>query len=385
VHYKQGVDAIEGQWIVVYKSGVSAQQISKHKTVLSSVDPNAELLFDYSTVYTGFSGRFNADAVKYLAAQPEVKYIEQDQVVRINQECNSQRNCPWGLARSSVRVPVLAENIYQYGYDGRDVTVYIVDTGIYLAHNDFGGRARFGANYINGEQPTDLNGHGTHVAGTVGGKTYGIAKEVELVAVKVLGANGSGTWAGVIAGIDWSAADSKTGKTKRTIINMSLGGGLSQAVDDACIAAGEQVLVVVASGNNARDARDYSPGNLGNETTDILSVGALTETPFGQKDQPAYFTNFGSSVSVFSPGVAVLSCWWTGPDSTNTISGTSMASPHVAGIAALFAGHSTGDITTGDLKKQLLSWATPGEIVNLPGVGTPNLIAHSPCEGPSRK
>jgi len=380
---------IDGSWVVVYETGVTALTAAKHKQQLSIIDPNSRVVFDYTWVYTGFSGFFSDEAINYLAAQPGVKYIEQDQVVTINQECKIQTNAEWGLARISIKGLPKASNEYKYDTDGKGVKAYILDTGIrdthvefYTSATDSKSRASnpLEANFIPGEAIGDFNGHGTHVAGTVGGLTVGVAKQVQLIGVKVLSASGSGSWAGVIAGIDWAAEDSDKDPDTLGVLNMSLGGGKFQAVDDATIAASLEVVVSVASGNNGGDAINTSPGGLGNSSTAVLSVGAIQEAPVGSMDTRASFSNFGASVSLHAPGVSVRSAWYTGDSEYVTISGTSMASPHVCGVTALVYPEIAKDIYLPDTVKLYIleKLASTNTIANLPA-NTPNIVLYSGC------
>ncbi|KAG0248154.1 hypothetical protein BGZ95_008197, partial [Linnemannia exigua] len=208
---------------------------------------------------------------------------------------------------------------------GEGVTAYVIDTGVFANHTDFGGRATFGANFIKGSKNTDENGHGTHVSATIGGTTYGVAKKVKIVGVKVLAANGKGPTSGVVAGMDYVIANAVVGKS---VVNMSLGGGKSRAIDDAAARMfAKNIPLIAAAGNEAVDACDGSPSGAKN----VLTVGATDNA-----DTPAYFTNFGSCVEIFGPGVDITSAWIGGASAKKTISGTSMATPHVAGVAALY-------------------------------------------------
>jgi subtilisin family serine protease len=211
------------------------------------------------------------------------------------------------------------------------VTAYVIDTGIRLNHADFGGRARTGYDAVDGGSADDCNGHGTHVAGTVGGATYGVAKGVSLVAVRVLNCAGSGTNAGVIAGIDWVTANHQAGQP--AVANMSLGGGASTAVDSAVsrsISDGVSYAVAAGNGNvvgTPQNACNYSPARV---------TAALTVAATDRSDRPASFSNYGSCVDLFAPGVNITSDWYSGTTATKAISGTSMSTPHVTGVAALY-------------------------------------------------
>jgi subtilisin family serine protease len=248
---------------------------------------------------------------------------------------------------------------YNYNNTGADVRAYIIDTGIRTTHNEFGGRATWGTNTAGGPDD-DCHGHGTHVAGTVGGSTYGVAKGVSLVAVKVLNCAGSGTTTGVISGINWVAANG----IEPAVANMSLGGGASTALDNAvnnAVASG--ITFAVAAGNSSADACNYSPARAGN----AITVGATTST-----DARASYSNFGGCVDIFAPGSGITSAWKNSNSAKKTISGTSMATPHVTGVAALYLqGHPSAN--PGTVAGALTSSASTNKISN-PGSGSPNLL-----------
>ena len=307
---------IPDQYIVVLRDDVSDVP-GKAKGLLKQ----GVLKFAYQSGLKGFSARMSADEAAQIAADPSVRYVEQDQEVSIN---GSQYQAPWGIDRID-QGPLPLNWYYNYSQTGSGVNAYIIDTGIRTTHTQFGGRAYASFSSINdGYGAQGCHWHGTHVAGIVGGSTFGVAKAVKLYSVRVLDCAGSGTDAGVIAGIDWVIAN----KISPAVANMSLGGGFSQALNDAVqrgINAG--VTFAIAAGNNTADACSYSPASV----PAALTVGASTA-----QDGFSPYSNYGSCLDLFAPGSSVTSAWSTDDNATGTASGTSMAAPHVAGAAALY-------------------------------------------------
>ncbi|MGK5739081.1 S8 family peptidase [Micromonospora sp. URMC 103] len=309
----------------------------------------------FSAALTGFSARMSAAQARRLAADPAVAYVEQDQVLTTQA---TQTNPPWGLDRIDQRNLPLSSS-FTYPNTASNVRAYIIDTGIRTTHTQFGGRATWGTNTVDTNN-TDCNGHGTHVAGTVGGSTYGVAKQVRLVAVKVLNCAGSGSTTAVVNGINWVTANA----VKPAVANMSLGGGASSSIDNAVAnSINSGITYAVAAGNASANACNYSPAR----TPAAITVGSTTST-----DARSSFSNYGSCVDVFAPGSSILSAYRTSDTATSTLSGTSMASPHVAGAAALVLSANPG-WTPAQVSSYLTSNATTGKVTN-PGSGSPNRL-----------
>jgi subtilisin family serine protease len=316
---------------------------------------DAAPLFVYDSVVNGFAAKLNQGQLKKLLKHPEVAYIEQDSEVSLEA---TQTGATWGLDRiDQANLPL--NGTYNYNGTASNVTAYIIDTGIYTAHSDFGGRAAVAYDAFGGNGQ-DCQGHGTHVAGTVGGARWGVAKAVKLRGVRVLDCNGSGSNASVIAGMNWVANNA----VKPAVANMSLGGGLNSTVNNAATnMVNRGITVAVAAGNSNANACNYSPA----AASGVLTVAASTNT-----DAKASFSNYGSCVELYAPGQNITSTWIGSTSATNTISGTSMASPHVAGVAALYLG-ANPSAAPSTVNNWIITNSISGVISGNPA-GTPNRL-----------
>jgi subtilisin family serine protease len=302
---------------VAHPSDVAAEHRRRH---------GAQVSFTYTSALKGYAARLSAAGYAEVVRDPRVAYVERDGVASISA---TQTGATWGLDRIDARSGL--SGTFTSTNTGSGVTAYVIDTGIDLGHREFSGRVGDGYDVFP-DGKDDCNGHGTHVAGTVGGTTYGVAKSARLVSVRVLGCDGSGSWSGVIAGVDWVTADHAAGAP--AVANMSLGGGASTAVDDAVrrsIADGVSYAIAAGNGNRAgiaQDACKSSPARV---------AAAMTISATDKSDKKTFWANYGSCVDWFAPGADITSAWiGAGDGDTSTISGTSMATPHTAGVAALY-------------------------------------------------
>lgn len=352
----QSADELADRYIVVFRPGTANAD-----RLTTDMARGGTVHFRYRTALQGFAATLPGAALEGIRRNPNVAFVESDAVMTMS--AITQSNATWGLDRIDQRGLPLSST-YTYDASGAGVHAYIIDTGILSSHVDFGGRVGSGFTAItDGRGTTDCNGHGTHVSGTVGGTTWGVAKSVQLVPVRVLNCRGSGTTSGVIAGIDWVAANA----IKPAVANMSLGGGASTALDNALLAAvNAGITFVVAAGNENADACNSSPARA----PSAITVGSTTST-----DARSSFSNFGTCLDLFAPGSGITSAWSTGNTATNTISGTSMASPHVAGAAAVYLS-ANQSATPNQVTTALVNGATTG-VVGGAGNGSPNLLLFS--------
>ncbi|MCA1778385.1 MAG: S8 family peptidase [Xanthomonadaceae bacterium] len=364
---------VAGEYIVVLKEE-SARLATESRsaspdvrTVANSIAAQYPVSIErsFTHVLRGFVIKADKRAIASLLLDERIAFIEENGVVRAKQ--TTQNNATWGLDRIDQRDRPL-NGTYIYDNAAPNVRAYIIDTGIRASHSQFGGRVLSGFTAINdGRGSDDCNGHGTHVAGTVGASTYGVAKSVLLVPVRVLGCQGSGTNAGVIDGMDWVAAN----RVLPAVANMSLGGGASTATDNAVAnMRNNGVTVVVAAGNENQNACNVSPARAAASYT----VGSTTNT-----DARSSFSNFGTCVDIFAPGSSITSAWSTSNTATNTISGTSMASPHVAGAAALYLSENPG-ASPAQVENFLTNNASVNKLTGI-NTGSPNLLLYSRLAG----
>ncbi|MFY1635770.1 S8 family peptidase [Solwaraspora sp. WMMB335] len=364
IRHAGGETAVKDSYIVVFKdSAVGRGEVAETARSLAS-KYGRTVARTYHAALRGFEISASAEQAARIAAHPSVDYVEQNHTVQI---ADTQLDPPsWGLDRIDQRSLPLDDS-YTYPNTAPNVHAYIIDTGIRFSHSDFGGRAVTGFDAVDGGAADDCNGHGTHVAGTVGGGAYGVAKGVALIGVRVLNCSGSGTTAGVIAGVDWVTDNA----VLPAVANMSLGGGANTSLDTAVrnsIAAG--ITYGLAAGNSSANACNTSPSRV----TEGITVGATTST-----DARASYSNYGTCLDIFAPGSSITSAWYTSDTATNTISGTSMATPHVVGAAALVAS-ANPSWTPQQVRDYLYDNATVDAVGN-PGSGSPNRLLYVVNDG----
>jgi subtilisin family serine protease len=359
--HRKGQRAIPNHYIVVLDRDATGRQ---DDAALNAGDVE-QLMPEWAGTVTrrfdhainGFAAYMTEQQALSLSDDIRVRLVEEDSIV---EALVTQTNPPWGLDRIGQRDLPLNQT-YSYTTTGAGVNAYIIDTGIRRTHTQFGGRAFAAFDAIgDGQNTNDCNGHGTHVSGTVGGSTFGVAKSVRLFAVRVLNCSGSGSTSGVIAGVDWVTAH----HVSPAVANMSLGGGVSTSLDTAVrnsITSG--VTYAIAAGNSNTNAANSSPARV----SEAITVGATTIN-----DARSSFSNFGSVVDIFAPGSGILSAWNTSDTATNTISGTSMATPHVAGVAARFL-QANPTATPAQARNAIVNAATLNHLSGIPS-GTANRL-----------
>ncbi len=359
---RKSANKIENSYIVVLDDQVVGEKglmsIAPYIASELATSHRGRITNVYQHALNGFAVNMSEADAEALSQDFRVKFVEEDSIVTADA---TQSNPPWGLDRIDQRNRPL-NAIYTFNWTGAGVRVYVIDTGIRTAHAQFGGRASnvFDAFGGNGQ---DCNGHGTHVAGTVGGSTFGVAKSSLPRGVRVLNCSGSGSNSGVIAGVDWV----RLNHVAPAVANMSLGGGASSALDTAVNNLhNANVTIAVAAGNSNANACNSSPARAAN----AITVGSTTTT-----DARSSFSNFGTCLDIFAPGSGILSAWWTSNTATATLSGTSMASPHVAGAAALYKQANPSASST-TIRNALVNNATTNVVTN-PGTGSPNRLLYT--------
>ncbi|MEU0664126.1 S8 family serine peptidase [Streptomyces lavendulocolor] len=353
-----GGRVIKDSYIVTLAKHVDSRS-PKAKAVAKKY--GARITKTYHSALNGYAVKLSAKQAKRLAKDAAVRSVVQDQVVTAS--ATQPGPSSWGLDRVDQRVlPLNASYTYPDGA-GQGVTVYVIDSGVRVTHQDFGGRAVHGYDAIDGDNiADDGHGHGTHVAATVAGTSYGVAKNAKIVAVRVLDDNGSGTSSGVLAGIDWVAQHA----VKPAVVNMSLSSAAHSAMDTAVrnsIASG--ITYAVAAGNYNADVSGYSPARV----SEAITVGATSIS-----DARDSYSNYGSGVDMFAPGSSITSAWTGSDTATNTISGTSMATPHVAGAAAVYLADRPTS-TPAQVASALTSAATTKVVTNV-GTGTTDKLLY---------
>ncbi len=362
--FRKSKDAIPNRYIVVIDDsaagGLGENSFADAVAAELSMTYGGKVDKVFRHALNGYSVEMSEKEAETLSEDARVKFVEEDSEVSIKAV---QSPATFGIDRIDQRNLPLS-NSYTYNFTGAGVNTYVIDTGVRFTHNEFTGRTGASFDAIgDGQNGNDCNGHGTHVAGTVAGTTYGVAKGATVHRVRVLNCQGSGTNAGVIAGVDWVTAN----RVLPAVANMSLGGGASSALDTAVNnSINSGVTYAVAAGNSNVDACGSSPARA----PAAITVGSTTNT-----DARSSFSNFGTCLDIFAPGSSITSAWYTSDTATNTISGTSMASPHVAGVAALYL-HQNGNQSPATVRNALVAAATSG-VVTGAGTGSPNLLLYS--------
>jgi subtilisin family serine protease len=362
IRHERSAKAIRGEYIVV----LDDVELDKRQpdTVINFLarGHQAKLKYRYRNAFRGFAAEMSRAQALRLSKNPAVTFVQQNQAVEL---ADVQANPPWGLNRIDQRDRPL-DSSFRYESTASNVTAYIIDSGIRTTHTDFGGRAVWGINTTGDGKDTDCNGHGTHVAGTVGGARHGVAKGVTLVAVKVLNCAGSGSFAAVAAGIDWVTGQHQPGQP--AVANISLGSAGSDSAIETAVrnSIADGVVYAIASGNAGSNACNFTPARV----AEAITVNATSGT-----DARASFSNFGSCTDLFAPGKDITSTWISSVTATNTMSGTSMATPHVAGAAALLLSE-TPTATPATISNQLVANATLNKVSSA-GTGSPNRLLYT--------
>ncbi|MCT9076756.1 S8 family peptidase [Streptomyces fulvoviolaceus] len=351
--------AIKDSYIVTLKKGSAGFKASSSAGKSLVKEYGGTVKKTFGTVLNGYTATLSATEAKRLAADPAVASVEQNQTFELAD--TTQSSAPWGLDRIDQAALPLSGTYTYPDTAGSGVTVYVIDTGVRITHTQISGRASYGYDAVDGDTSAgDGNGHGTHVATTIAGTTYGVAKKANIVAVRVLDNSGSGTTAGVIDGIEWVTEN----HTTPAVANMSLGGSASSSLDSAVAASiADGVTYAVAAGNSSANASSYSPARVAS----AITVGATTSA-----DAKASYSNYGSTLDIFAPGSSIIAGYNTSDTATATLSGTSMATPHVAGAAAVYlAGHTSAAPAT--VASALVNGAISG-VVTSAGTGSPNKL-----------
>ena len=353
--HSAGAARIPGRYIVVLDDEVSSPASTSQQMVTAY---GGSLHYSYGTAIKGFAATLSPEAVEQLRRNPQVKYVAED---GWSTPDATQHSATWGLDRTDQRALPL-DSTFSYTSTGAGVNVYVIDSGIRTTHNEFGGRASVGTDFVgDGQNGQDCNGHGTHVAGTIAGSTYGVAKGAKVISVRIFGCTGGSPSSRTVAAIDWVTANAQ----KPAVVNMSLGGSLNTVTNDAVAASiASGIVYTVSAGNESIDACTKSPAS---------APGAITVASSTRTDARSSFSNWGSCVDLFAPGSDITSAWWNTDAATNVISGTSMAAPHVAGVAAVYM-ETNPTATPSAVAQAILNAGTTGVIGDV--AGSPNILLH---------